>query len=232
MTQDHPTSLMLFAAGLGTRMRHLTADQPKPLIKVAGKPLVDRALGWVKDANIPNTVVNLHYKPDMLKAHLEGQEVAFSSEIETVLETGGGLKQALPVLGEGPVFTMNPDAVWAGPNPLSVVAAAWRPMEMDALLLLIPGENARAHAGSGDFMLDSEGRITRGPGLTYSGVQIIRTERLAEIDQQVFSLNLLWDLLIASRRAFGLIYPGNWCDVGTPEGITAAEAMLAKGSDV
>ncbi len=232
MTRERPTSLMLFAAGLGTRMGTLTANRPKPLIPVAGKALIDHALGWVDGAGVESVVVNLHYKSGMLRTHLANRNLTFSDETGMILNTGGGLRQALPLLGRGPVFTFNPDAIWAGPNPLRLLAAAWRPEDMDALLLLIPPIRARGHRGVGDFVPDKAGRITRGPGLIYSGAQIICTERLSEIREKAFSLNLLWDRLVASGRACGLTYRGRWCDVGRPEGIGLAEAMLNGARDV
>ena len=226
MTSDRPSAVMLFAAGLGTRMGAMTKDCPKPLIPVSGLPLIDHALNWIRDAEIERIVVNSHYKSDMIHRHLAGQNIVFSPELETVLETGGGLRQALPLLGPGPVFTFNPDVVWHGPNPLTLLSSAWQPDHMDALLMLIPKARAHAHSGAGDFMLDAKNCITRGPGLIYSGAQIIRTDRLSVIRKRAFSLNLVWDDLIARRRVYGITYPGMWCDVGTPEGISAAETLL------
>ena len=130
-------------------------------------------------------------------------------------------------------MTLNADAVWSGTNPLQQLAAAWDETRMDALLLLAPKAQTRGHSGRGDFLLDSEGRIQRAAGAEapiYLGAQIIRTEGLAEIDEDVFSLNRLWDVLIARGRAFGLIHQGGWCDVGRPEGIAQAEALLAEAA--
>ena len=218
---------MLFAAGFGTRMKPLTDDRPKPLIEVAGKALIDHALDLVQGYGADRVVANLHYCPEMLMQHLAGRNVLFSHEQPDILETGGGLRQALPLLGEGPHFTMNTDAVWRGPNPLNVLAAGWVPNRMDALLLCIPRDQAIGHDGAGDFLLDHAGRATRGPGLIYSGVQIIKPDLLSAFSQPSFSLNLLWDRMLAKGRLHGLAYPGHWCDVGRPEGIALAEAMLA-----
>lgn len=217
---------MMFAAGFGTRMGALTADRPKPLIKVAGKPLIDHALNLVDEFGADRTVVNLHYRPEMLEDYLADRVLQFSREEPDILETGGGLRQALPMLGEGPVFTMNTDAVWRGPNPLSLLAQAWNPDIMDALLLCIPPENAIGHNGDGDFHLSDEGSLRRGAGLIYSGVQIIKPEGVHDIPETSFSLNLLWDQMLESGRLHGLAYTGQWCDVGHPEGIAQAEAML------
>lgn len=224
--RDDPQAVMLFAAGFGTRMGALTADRPKPMIPVAGRPLVDHALDLVTSAHIACKVANLHYKPDMLAAHLAGRDVALSLETPDILETGGGLRQALPLLGEGPVFTLNTDAVWHGPNPLELARAAWDPDLMDALLVCIAPDMAAGHAGRGDFVLDAQGRMTRGPGLIYGGAQIIKTDGLSAIPEKAFSLNVLWDRMLAEGRLFGISYPGQWCDVGHPDGILLAERMI------
>ena len=218
---------MMFAAGFGTRMEHLTKDQPKPMIMVAGKPLIDHALDIARAVNCDTVVANLHYKPDVLVRHLSDKNVQAILEQPHILETGGGLRNALPLLGNGPVFTMNTDAIWTGPNPLSLLAAAWQAEKMDALLMCIPTDHAVGHSGEGDFTLAPDGKLGRGPGVIYSGVQIIKTDRLAQIKEDVFSLNLLWDDMLKDQRLFGLSYPGKWCDVGHPEGIALAEDMLA-----
>lgn len=224
-----PPPLMLFAAGLGTRMGALTADRPKPLLSVAGRTLIDRALDMVAEAGITRTVVNLHYKGEMLERHLAGRDIALSWEQEAPLETGGGLKQALPLLGgASPVLALNPDAVWTGENPLTRLMSEWDGTRMDALVMLLPAGQARCHAGR-DFLLDDGGRISRAngqPSTAYLGAQMIRTEALAEVPEQVFSLNRLWDMAIAKGRAYGVIHRGGWCDVGTPDGLAEAERML------
>lgn len=217
---------MLFAAGFGTRMGALTADRPKPLIPVAGRALIDHALDLVAGAGVQNAVANLHYKPDMLVKHLRGKDVQTSLEEPDILETGGGLRFALPLLGSAPVFTMNTDAIWEGPNPLVMARDAWNPEQMDGLLICIQPDRAVGHTGKGDFLLAEDGQLTRGHGLIYGGVQIIKTEGLAAIAQSAFSLNLLWDRMLEQGRLFGLSYPGKWCDVGRPEGIAIAEQMI------
>lgn len=219
--------LMLFAAGLGTRMKPLTDKRPKPLIPVAGKALIDHALDLARAADCGPIVANLHYLPEMLTAHLEGTGVQTVLEMPQILETGGGLRNALPLLGPGPVMTLNTDAVWAGPNPLRQLAEAWDPATMDALLIGVPPARAVGHAGAGDFTLSADGRLSRGGGLIYGGAQIINPALLDDIDETAFSLNLIWDRMLAAGRLFGLRYSGQWCDVGHPEGIDEAEAMLA-----
>ena len=226
-----PFPLMLFAAGRGTRMGALTADRPKPMIPVAGRPLIDHALTLAEEAGVGRTVVNLHYHGEVLAAHLADRPVSLSWEREALLETGGGLRKALPLLGDSPVLTLNSDAVWTGANPLRELMAAWDGARMDALLLLLPAAQARGHAGRGDFLMDEAGRLRRAEGAEgpiYLGAQILRTGGLAGIGQEVFSLNLMWDRMIAEGRAFGLVHQGGWCDVGRPEGIAEAEALLAE----
>lgn len=220
---------MMFAAGFGTRMGALTRDQPKPLVRVAGKPLLDHALEVAGAAGVTRIVVNLHYLGTQIEAHLAGRDIGLSWEHGQILETGGGLKAALPLLGEGPVLTLNTDAIWTGYNPLTQLLAAWDPDRMDALLLLLPAKNAKGHGGKADFCVAPDGQIRRalGPeGMVYLGAQIIKTSSLTAVSETVFSLNLLWDQMITTGRAYGLEHQGGWCDVGRPEGIAEAEAML------
>lgn len=222
---------MLFAAGFGTRMGALTQNRPKPLIPVAGRTLLDHALDLVDHAGLTTRVINVHYHADQIVTHLADRQIAVSREDGEILETGGGLRAAMPLLGASPVITLNTDAVWSTRTALSDLAAAWQDDRMDALLLLAPVQNTRGYAGQGDFLLDGQGRISRAvgqPGLVYLGAQIIRTDLLDSFPQPVFSLNLLWDRMIAEGRAYGLIYSGQWCDVGRPEGIATAERMLAQ----
>lgn len=218
---------MLFAAGFGTRMKHLTADRPKPMVHVAGRPLIDHALALAQDIAPPVIVANLHYRPEPLLAHLTPLGVQTIIESPKILETGGGLRNALPLLGEGPVITMNTDAIWCGPNPLRLLLQAWDPARMDALLMGIPPERAQEHGGAGDFTLAPDGKLSRGPGVVYGGVQILKTELLSQISDEVFSLNIVWDRMLAQGRMHGIRYPGTWCDVGHPGGVTTAETLLA-----
>jgi N-acetyl-alpha-D-muramate 1-phosphate uridylyltransferase len=225
--------LMLFAAGFGTRMGALTANQPKPLIPVAGRALIDHALTVAEGAGTRQIVVNLHYRGDQIRAHLAGcAEVQFSDERDAILETGGGLRRALPLLGMGPVLTLNTDAVWTGANPLTQLMAAWDPVRMDGLLLLLPVGAATGHSGRPDFAWRPDGRIGRGSGdetHVYIGAQILKTEGLADVPDRVFSMNRLWDRMIADGRAYGVVHQGGWCDVGTPAGIALAEDLLHGG---
>lgn len=232
MQQPYP--LLIFAAGFGTRMGALTADRPKPLIPVAGRPLIDHALDVARAAGVRRPVVNLHYRADQLETHLRGAAVDFSLEHGRILETGGGLRAALPLLGDGPVMVLNSDAIWTGDNPLTELAAAWDTARMDALLLLLPVTEAAAHGSVSDFRLGVDGRISRAKGAVghvYLGASMINPDRLSHIPEDTFSLNRPWDDIIADGRAYGLVHRGGWCDVGTAEGIIAAEALLRAGSD-
>jgi MurNAc alpha-1-phosphate uridylyltransferase len=222
-----PGAVMILAAGRGSRMGALTRDRPKPLIPVAGRPLIDHALDLTRAVMPLRRVVNVHYLAPQLRAHLAGADVAISDETDLLRETGGGLRHALPLLGDGPVLTLNSDAVWTGPNPLATLCAAWDGARMGALLLLVPREMALGHRGPGDFLAGPDGRLTRGAGDVYSGAQIIATEALAARSEEVFSLNPVWDDLIARGRLFGIRHRGGWCDVGRPESIPLAESLLA-----
>jgi MurNAc alpha-1-phosphate uridylyltransferase len=217
--------ILLFAAGLGTRMGDLTRDRPKPLIPVAGAPLIDHALQLADAAGARPQVVNLHYKADQLRQHLAGRDVLFSDETDCLRETGGGLRHALPLLGPGPVMTLNTDAIWRGSNPLAQLARDWRD-GMEALLLLVPKALVQGHKGKGDFTRSPDGRITRAPDAIYTGAQIIHGDALLGFDDDAFSLNLVWDRIAQRGGLYGTIYDGQWCDVGQPDSIPLAEAML------
>lgn len=227
-----PEAVMIFAAGLGTRMGELTRTRPKPLVEVAGRPLIDRALALVRDAGIRRIVVNTHAHAEQLRAHLArtAPDAAISHE-PVLLETGGGLKRALPLLGPGPVFTLNADMVSTGPNPLTTLAAAWDGAESEggALLTLVPRAAATGHGGPGDFFLSPLRRRGDAPAapFVYAGAQIIDPAALAGFGEEAFSLNPVWNALLAQRRLRATVHPGGWVDVGRPEGIALAEALLA-----
>ncbi len=226
--QPVPHPLLILAAGFGTRMGALTAARPKPLIPVAGRPLIDHALGIAVATGVSKTVVNVHYLAGQIIDHLRGRGITISHEQGQILDTGGGLRAALPLLGPGPVMVLNSDAVWTGANPLQQLARVWDD-RMDALLLLLPTAATRGHGQKADFHLAPDGRISRGrgdEGHVYLGASMIRPERLAAVDDTVFSLNQPWNDIIADGRAFGMVHDGGWCDVGTPQGIAVAEALL------
>ncbi|SFS19833.1 nucleotidyltransferase family protein [Yoonia litorea] len=216
---------LLFAAGRGTRMAPLTDTQPKSLIEVAGKPLFDHAFDFVAEAACSPIVVNTHHFAEMMHAHLRGRAIRFSDETDYLRETGGGLRHARPLLSDGPIVTMNTDAVWQGPNPVQLLLDHWKP-DMQCLLLLIARNNVHGHLGPGDFDCDENGRLRRGKEMIYSGAQIIRADLASEVPDEVFSMNVIWNRLIAENQLHGVTYPGNWCDVGQPESIPIAEAML------
>lgn len=230
--RQRPNALMLFAAGFGTRMGALTKDLPKPMLPVAGRPLIDHTLDLADATGFEMTLANLHYKPDPLQTHLAARSVETLLEKPDILDTGGGLKNALPHLGDQPVVTSNTDAIWQGPNPFDLILRQWNPDQMDALLLCTPLKNCVGHSGSGDFIMSPDGLLTRGPAdVVYGGIQILNTDLLKTIPDAAFSLNVIWDKMLTSGRLFGTKYPGKWCDVGTPEGIRLAEDLL-RGDDV
>lgn len=222
----NPLPVLLFAAGFGTRMGPLTREKPKPMVKVAGLPLIDHALNLLTEANTAK-VVNLHYKAEILRDHLAGRDIQFSDESDAILETGGGLRRALPLLGKSVVATLNTDAIWQGVNPIETLMNAWRP-EMEALLLTVPKDRAIGHKGAGDFIADTNGRLTRGAGEIYTGLQIVRTDDLVNIPEDAFSMNVLWNRIAERGGLYGASFSGRWCDVGQPESIALAEQMLGE----
>lgn len=223
-----PDSVMIFAAGFGTRMGPLTRDLPKPLIRLGGRTLLDRTRALAEEAGITRHVVNTHYLPEKIHAHLAGTGVILSDEPGEILDTGGGLKAALPHFGEGPVFTANPDVAWRGPNPFRHLAGDWTDA-VDALLLTVPVSRAGGR-DRGDFARDGSGRLSRRGDFVYTGLQIIRPAVVAAAEGRAFSLNLVWDRLIAQGRLGSSVYPGHWCDVGSPEGLARAEALIAQSA--
>lgn len=229
---------MVLAAGLGLRMRPLTVDRPKPLVKVAGKPMIDHCLDKLAEAGVRRAVVNVHYLPDMLIDHLRNRrvpEIAVSDEREQLLETGGGLVKALPLLDREPFFCLNSDNLWLdGPRDVfRELSAAWRPEQMDALLLLVPHTRALNYKGKGDFYLDGLGRISRRRSgriapFIYSGIQLMSQRLLRDAPQGPFSTNPLWDRAIGEGRLYGLTHLGLWFEVGSPGAIAPTEAALER----
>jgi N-acetyl-alpha-D-muramate 1-phosphate uridylyltransferase len=228
---------MVLAAGLGKRMRPLTATRPKPLVEVAGKALLDHALDRLRAAGVKRAVVNVHYLADSLEAHVKYRvqdiEIAISDERLQLLETGGGLVHALPLIGDDPFLVVNSDNLWVdGPaDSIRSLAARWDDAAMDALLLLVPLARANCHNGKGDFHMDGAGRLNRRrPGrvapFVFTGVQIVSKRLFEGAKAEPFSLNILWDRAIAAGRAFGLMHNGLWFDVGTPPAVKKTEEML------
>ena len=231
---------MLMAAGLGKRMRPLTATRPKPLVKVAGQPLMDHALDRLEAGGIRKVVVNVHYLADTVEAHLRarkgGAEFLISDERAKLLETGGGLVHAKPLLGDKPFVCANSDNLWIdGPqDTLALMQRHWDAERMDALLLLVPLARANCHSGPGDFHMDANGRLTRRKSahvapFVFTGVQILSTSLLVDPPSDVFSTNIFWSRAIAAGRLYGVSHQGLWFDVGTPQAIPVVEAMLAHG---
>ncbi|RMH45802.1 MAG: nucleotidyltransferase family protein [Alphaproteobacteria bacterium] len=228
-----PDAAMIFAAGLGTRMAPLTLSRPKALVEVAGRPLVDHAIALAREAGIGRIVVNVHHFADMMAAHLRNRGVLISDERGRLLETGGGLKKARPLLDAEAVVTINVDAILSGPNAIDALASAWDPSRMDGLLLLVAPPDRLAHAGGGDFAASGDpGPIRRGGPLTYAGLAILSLSDAADWPDGAFSLNVVFDRMIASGRLFGLRHRGSWVDVGHPDGIAAAERLLKDDEDV
>ena len=228
---------MVLAAGLGTRMRPLTSDRPKPLIEASGRTLIDRTLDCLQEIGIDRAVVNLHYYPNMMRRHLaqrDAPQIEFSDESGELLETGGGIVRALPMLGDDPFVVINSDNIWLGDRALLPLVEAWNPDEMDVLLLLVPIDTAVGYTRSGDFSLDDKGRLVRRGDnptapLVFSGAQIMKPEVFADAPEGPFSLNVIWDQVIASGRACGIVHTGGWCDVGSPGGLKLAEFAVESG---
>jgi MurNAc alpha-1-phosphate uridylyltransferase len=226
---------MVLAAGLGKRMRPLTASQPKPLVRVAGKPLIDHALDRLAEAGVGRAVVNVHYLADALEAHVTARtapQVTVSDERALLLETGGGMVKALPHLPD-PFFALNADNVWLdGPNTgFAELSHRWNPAEMDALLLLVPHARAANFNGPGDFHMDPNGLLSRRKDgriapFIYTGIQLVSHRLLREAPKGAFSTNILWNRAIEEGRLYGLSFGGLWFEVGTPQAIRPTEEAL------
>ena len=232
-------SAMVMAAGLGKRMRPLTATRPKPLVRVAGKALIDHSLDRIEAAGIGHVVVNVHYLADALEAHLAAQKrpftIAVSDEREQLLETGGGMVKALPQLKGDPILIVNSDNIWTdGPqDSIRHLARHWDGEKMDALLLLICQASASGHGGRGDFHMDPAGKLSRRkPGhiapFVYTGIQLISRRFLDNAPEGPFSTMVFWERAIAAGRLYGLSHMGQWFDVGTPASIAPTEAALSE----
>jgi MurNAc alpha-1-phosphate uridylyltransferase len=232
-----PKSAMVLAAGLGTRMRPVTNQTPKPLVEVGGRPLIDHALDRLAEAGVAKAVVNVHYMADRLIAHLGARErpvVAISDEREALMETGGGVVKALPIVGNDPFLLLNSDSFWVeGPRPnLETLARAWDEARMDALLMLAPTVAAVGYDGEGDFFMEADGRLIPRPEhdvapFVYTGVALINpTAMFADAPRGPFPLSLLINRVSEAERLFGFRMDGLWFHVGTPEAINEAERAL------
>ena len=228
-----PHTAMILAAGLGQRMRSLTLTTPKPLLKVAGKRIIDYAIDHLKAAGVEHAVVNKHYLPDQIDTwakSVQGIAMQVSDETDAVLETGGGVERALPLLGQDPFYVLNSDCFWTekGTPALERMASLWNEAEMDCLLLLIDPKQTTGYDGTGDFTINPDGRLTRNimNGLAYIGGYIVHPRLFDAAPQGKFSMNVLWNKAIANGRLFGIAHAGHWLHVGTPDAIDKAENYL------
>jgi MurNAc alpha-1-phosphate uridylyltransferase len=234
--QNAPKMAMVLAAGVGSRMRPLTDDRPKALVEVGGKALIDHMLDRLAEAGVTDAVVNAHHFGERLIAHVEARQrpwVIISDERDRLLETGGGLKKARPLLGDDPIWVANIDSVWIeGATPaLQTLAAAWDPEKMDACLLLAPMDNLLGLDGPGDFFLAADGRLThRGQAASapyaYIGVQILKPQVVDDGPDGPFSLFACWMKAMSEGRLYGVVMDGFWMHVGDPAALAEAEARL------
>lgn len=238
MTKLASDTAMILAAGLGKRMRPLTASQPKPMVRVAGKPLIDHALDRLAEAGVAKAVVNVHYLADALEAHVlarQNPKVSVSDERDLLLETGGGMVKALPQLPD-PFFALNADNIWLdGPkNAFHDLSRRWNPDEMDALLLVVPHARAMNFSGPGDFHMDALGRLSRRRAgriapFIYTGIQLVSHRLMRDAPEGPFSTNILWNRAMEEGRLYGISFTGLWFEVGTPQMIRPTEEALTGG---
>lgn len=235
---------MVLAAGLGTRMRPITETIPKPLVKIAGKPLIDYALDTLKAAGCEKAVVNVHWLADQMEAHLAtypGMEIVISDERAELLNSGGGLAKGLKLLDPGPVYVMNADLFWIGeapgrPTSLERLAGFFDPGRMDMAMLCVRLEDTTGHDGKVDFAIGGKGELVRyrpvdgkmpeGRGVVYAGAIVMDSRLLDDAPEGAFNLNIYFDRAIAAGRLYGLILDGHWVTAGTPEAIGAAEEAV------
>lgn len=231
------TTAMVLAAGLGQRMRPLTLTLPKPLVAIGGRAMLDHALDRLDEAGIATAIVNVHHLADLVERHVRDRArptIVISDERGLLLETGGGIKRALPLLGPAPFLVLNSDSLWIeGPQPnIPRFIDAWDADRMDILLLLASTASSLGYEGRGDFAMDPDGVLRRRRErevcpFVYAGVAIMTPNLFAETPEGAFSLNLLFDRAIEAGRLHGLRLDGQWLHVGTPASIPAAEERLA-----
>lgn len=230
---------MVLAAGFGTRMQPLTDRIPKPLVTLGGRNLLDRVLDRLAEAGIERAVVNVHHFADQIEAHLKTRTapaIAISDERGALLETGGGVLKALPVLGPGPFMVHNSDSVWIESvrSNLSLLMDAWAPKRMDGLLLLVRRDSSIGYGGRGDYHLHTSGRLKRkGVGeetpYVFAGVSILKPQLFDGVTEQAFSLVRIFDRASARNALYGMVLEGTWMHVGTPEALIEAESHLNEG---
>ena len=232
---------MVLAAGLGSRMRPITDHTPKPLVKIAGKPLLDYALDALKAAGCEQVVVNVHHLADQVEAHLASRqdlEILISDERDGLLNSGGGLAKGLSLLPDTAVYVMNADLFWVGepagaPTNLERLAGFFDAERMDMALLCVPLDRTTGHEGGNDFSLDADGQLTRykpdqGEGVVYAGAIVMNKRLLDDAPKGAFNLNLYFDRAIAANRLYGLILEGQWITAGTVAAIQAAEDAVRR----
>ena len=230
---------MVLAAGFGERMRPLTLRMPKPLVPLAGRPLLDHVLDRLAAAGVMTAVVNVHYLPEQLEAHLASRngkppETLVSDERGVLLDTGGGAKKALPLLGRGPFFVHNADSVWSeGATPaLTRMLRKWNPATMDCLLLLAPTATSIGYAAKGDFSMAPDGRLARRGNevvpFAFAGVSLCDERLFKDAPEGRFSLNLLWDRALSRGKLYGVRLDGRWMHVGTPDALAEAETLFER----
>lgn len=226
---------MIMAAGLGTRMRPLTDSVPKPLVVLGGQPLLDHCLARLAAAGVKKVVVNVHYLADLIEDHLRARtepEIYVSDERDLLLDTGGGISRALPELGEDAFFVLNCDSLWheTAVPLLEQLRNAWDDATMDCLLALAPTRGSLGYDGAGDFERAADGTLTRRAGATApfvnTGAYLIHPRVFKGAPSKPFSMNVIWDALIAEGRLHGIAMDGLWMHVGTPEALAEAEARL------
>ncbi len=228
---------MILAAGLGQRMRPLTLTRPKPLIEVAGRPIIAHAVERLAAAGIAQAVVNVHYLPEAIEqwaAGIDAPRLVISDERERLLDTGGGVKKALPLLGRDPFFVLNGDSFWVeGAQPaLERMRAVWDGRRMDCLLLLAAMTSAVGYSGKGDFLMAPDGQLERRPEakvapFVFAGCYLVHPRLFADSPEGPFSMNLLWNRAQERGRLHGLRHDGTWIHVGTPDAVQQAEEALA-----
>ncbi len=234
----HVDTAMIMAAGKGTRMMPLTAERPKPLIGVAGVALLDHVLGHLREAGVGNVVINTHYRAAQVEQHMADHAADFavtiSDERDLLLDTGGGLVRALPMIGDDPFLCVNADNWWTDEsnNAFQRLMAAWDDNAMDVLMLVVPLARANNTQGQGDFDLDADQRLSRRKpdrrgAYVWTGIQMLAKRLIIDPPSDVFSTNIFWDRAIADGRCFGLVHNGLWFDVGYPAAIAATEQKLA-----
>lgn len=233
---------MIMAAGKGTRMMPLTADRPKPLVQVNGVSLLDHVLDHLREAKVGRVAINAHYRAAQVERHMADNaadfDVAVSDERDLLLDTGGGLVRALPLIGDDPFLCVNADNWWTdeGDNAFKRLMTAWDDAIMDVLMLVVPIGRANNTQGQGDFDMANDGRLSRRqPGeqgaFVWTGIQMMAKRLIVDPPSDVFSTNIFWDRAIAAGRCFGLVHEGLWFDVGYPEAIAATEQKLTKYAD-